>query len=190
MPKQNGVAERTNWKILDKGRTIMKDAGAPDFLWADAFATVIYAMNQTISTWAGNRTPHEAFFGTKPDVSHMRVWYSNVFVHQPKELGAWKLGERGHPAKFLGYPEALSRYRTYDPTNHKVAIICAPSFHEEAHPQPDTVFKTPADDSDDDTTNRETNEPSPTDNTPHDTPEAPDSSHAPPSTIPDHPTCT
>src|SRR5258708_7655907 len=190
MPKQNGVAERTNWKILDKGRTIMKDAGAPDFLWADAFATVIYAMNQTISTWAGNRTPHEAFFGTKPDVSHMRVWYSNVFVHQPKELGAWKLGERGHPAKFLGYPEALSRYRTYDPTNHKVAIICAPSFHEEAHPQPDTVFKTPADDSDDDTTNRETNEPSPTDNTPHDTPEAPDSSHAPPSTIPDHPTHT
>ena len=37
-PEQNGVAERTNCKILDKGRTIMRDAGAPDFLWADAFA--------------------------------------------------------------------------------------------------------------------------------------------------------
>ncbi len=26
-PKQNGIAERTNHKILDKGRTIMKDTG-------------------------------------------------------------------------------------------------------------------------------------------------------------------
>ncbi len=49
MPEQNGVTERTNWKILDKGRTIMKDTGAPDFLWADAFATVVYAMNRTTS---------------------------------------------------------------------------------------------------------------------------------------------
>ena len=48
-PEQNGVAERTNRKILDKGRTIMKDTGAPDFLWADTFATVVYAMNRTIS---------------------------------------------------------------------------------------------------------------------------------------------
>src|SRR5258708_3495363 len=97
MPEQNSVAERTNQKILDKGRAIMKDTGAPDFLWADAFATNVYAMNQTISTRAGDRTPYEAFFGTKPDMSHMRVWYSNVFIHQPEELGAQKLGEHGHP---------------------------------------------------------------------------------------------
>ena len=87
-PKQNSVAERTNRKILDKGRAIMKDTGAPDFLWADTFMTVVYAMNRTISTQAGGRTPYEAFFGTKSDVSHMRVWYSNIFIHQPKELRA------------------------------------------------------------------------------------------------------
>ncbi len=72
-PKQNGVTERTNRKILDKGQTIMKDTGAPDFLWANAFVTVIYAMNHTISSRAGDRTPYKAFFGMKPNVSHMRV---------------------------------------------------------------------------------------------------------------------
>ena len=122
-PEQNGIAKRTNHKILDKGRTIMKDAGALDFLWANAFATAVYTMNQTISAQARDKTPYEAFFGKKPDVSHMRVWFSDVFVHQPKELGTQKLGEHGHPAKFLGYPEASARYRTYDPTNHKVMII-------------------------------------------------------------------
>ncbi len=149
-PEQNGVAERMNRKILDKGRTIMKDVEAPDFLWADAFATVTYALNRTVSTRAGGRTPYEAFFGRKPDVSHMRVWFSNVFTHQPKDLGARKLGERGHPAKFLGYPENSAGYKTYDPASHKVEIVRAPIFREEARPRPNAVFEMPVDDSDDD----------------------------------------
>ena len=103
----------------------MKDVGAPDFLWADAFATVVYAMNHTISMRVGNVTPYEAFFSRKPDVSNMsmRVWYSNVYIHQPKELGAQKLGDCGHPAKSLGYPEGSAGYRTYDPSNYKVVVV-------------------------------------------------------------------
>ncbi len=49
MPEQNGIAKRTNCKILNKGRTVMKDARAPDFLWANAFVMVVYTMNQTVS---------------------------------------------------------------------------------------------------------------------------------------------
>ena len=188
-PEQNGVAERTNWKILDKGQTIIKDAGAPDFLWADAFTTVMYTMNHTISSRAGDRMPYEAFLGEKPNVSHMRVWYSNIFIHQPKELGARKLGEHGHPAKFLGYPETSAGYRTYDPVNHKVTIVRMPSFHKEARAHPNTIFETPADESDDDGPIRTVNEPPPADNTCHDMPSSPNSSPTPFPTPPDCPTC-
>ena len=45
-PEQNGIMEHTNRRILDKGCTVMKDANAPDFLWADALATVVYAINR------------------------------------------------------------------------------------------------------------------------------------------------
>ena len=45
-PEQNGIMECTNRRILDKGCTVMKDANAPDFLWADALATVVYAINR------------------------------------------------------------------------------------------------------------------------------------------------
>ena len=55
-PEQNGVAERANWRILDKGHTLLKDSGAPNYLWANAFTTAIYAINQTVSSSIG--TPH------------------------------------------------------------------------------------------------------------------------------------
>ncbi len=109
----------------------MKDMNAPDFLWADAFATVVYAINRTARSWSGSVTPFEAFFGEKPDVSHMQVWYADVFIHQPKGLGAGKLGECSHQRKFLGYPESSTGYKTYDPHTHKVQVAHAPIFREE-----------------------------------------------------------
>ena len=72
---------------------IMKDARAPDFLWAKAFTTAVYAINRTISVNSGGVTPFKAFSGWKLDIGHMRVWYLDVFTHQPKELGSRKLGE-------------------------------------------------------------------------------------------------
>ncbi len=120
----------------------------------------------------------------------MRVWFSNVFVHQPKELGAQKLGECGHPAKFLGYPEASAGYRTYDLTNHKVMIVHLPIFCEEACSCPNTTFKPPADDSDDDATDEAPTPSPPMDNIPHNasTPSKPP--HIPSSTSQAHLACS
>ena len=141
-PEQNGVAERANRKILDKGHTIMRDADAPNFLWADAFATTVYAINQTMSGHTPMMTPYKAFFRRKPSISHMRIWYSDTFIHQPKDLGAGKLGERGHQVEFLGYPDNTAGYKVYNPHTHKVSIIHAPIFREEAQPHPNAIFKT------------------------------------------------
>ena len=135
MPEQNGVAERANWSILDKGHTLLKDASAPDFLWADAFATAVYAINHTVSLSAGKVTPFEAFFHQKPD----------VYIHQLKDLGSRKLGEWGCHVKFIGYPHDSSGYRTYDPITHKVDVVQAPIFCEEACPRPSTTFESQVD---------------------------------------------
>ena len=126
----------------------MKDMNAPDFLWADAFATVVYAINRTARSWSGSVTPFEAFFGEKPDVSHMQVWYADVFIHQPKGLGAGKLGECGHQVKFLGYPESSVGYKTYDPCTHKVQVAHSPIFEEEVHPALLSSFESAGNDSD------------------------------------------
>ncbi len=140
-PEQNGITEHANQKILDKGRTIMKDSSAPDFLWADAFATAVYAINRMAGSHSDSMTPFKAFFGEKPNISHMHVWYSNMFIHQPKSLGAVKLGEHGHQVKFLRYLDNSTGYRTYDPQTHKVQVVHTPIFREEACPASTSSFE-------------------------------------------------
>ena len=142
-PEQNGVAERVNRKILDKGRTILKDANTPNFLWADAFATAVYAINQTVSVSASEITPYEAFFGKKPTIAHMRVWYSEMFIHHPKSLSSGKLRECSQLVRFLGYPENSAGYRAFDLNTHKVSVICLPLFREEARPTQNMSFEMP-----------------------------------------------
>ena len=78
----------------------------------------------------------------------MRVWFSDVFIHQAKDLGAWKLG-CGHLVKFLGYPENSAGYKTYDPQTHRVEIIQAPIFREEACHSMNKPFETLTSDSND-----------------------------------------
>ncbi len=63
---------------------------------------------------------------------------------------AKKLGEHGHRMKFLGYPHNSSGYRTYDPVTHKVEVVWAPIFHEEARPHASIFFESEAVDSSDD----------------------------------------
>ena len=151
----------------------MKDANAPDFLWVDTFATVVYATNRTISSCNCMMSPFKAFFGKHPSVSHMHVWYADMFVHHPKDLGAGKLGACAHQVKFLGYPDGTTGYKAYDPHTHHVSIIRAPIFREEAHPHPTAVFESADDDSDEDV-------PLP------DTPAAPAASPTPPPASPPH----
>ena len=179
MPEQNSVAKRTNQKILDKGRTIMKDARAPDFLWAKAFTTTVYAINRTISANSGGVTPFKVFSSWKPDIGHMRVWYSDVFTHQPKELGSRKLGERGHLVKFLGYPKESSGYKVYEPTTHEVYIVCKPVFREEAQSSRPTTFESTSDNSEPDE-NPDQNEGDALSNSPSITPTTPIPSSSPP----------
>ena len=50
-------------------------------------------------------------------------------------------------SKFLGYSE---NSKTYDPTSHKVEAVRVPTLREEAHPHPQHIVWTAANDLDDD----------------------------------------
>ncbi|PSC67599.1 Gag-Pol poly [Micractinium conductrix] len=151
-PQQNGKAERLNRTLWEKARPMLSDAGLPKHLWADAIVTANYLRNR--SPLSGrDKTPFELFYGTKPDVSHLRIFGATVFAHTPSALRT-KLDPVSQPGCLIGYAANRKGYKillnsgaiitsrdvTFDeskppkptsPTSHK-----PPSQPETSQPEP------------------------------------------------------
>ena len=82
--------------------------------WGDAVLTVQYIWNHIpTSALPDGKTLYEAFFGLKPDVSHLQVWGYQCFAAIPKEL-CTKGGSRCFEGIFVGYEEGRVGWRVHD----------------------------------------------------------------------------
>jgi hypothetical protein len=84
-PQQNGVAKRKIRTIVGAVRAMIHDQGLPKFLWEEACRTAVYLQNKSPHTVLGKLTLEEVFIGTKPDVSHIRIWGSVSYCRVPSE---------------------------------------------------------------------------------------------------------
>ena len=79
-PDSNGVAGRTIGVITN---AVRDDSSLPNSLWAEAFNTTTYVHNRTPTKALGSRTPFEALYGVKPDVSHLRAFDASCAIVEP-----------------------------------------------------------------------------------------------------------
>ena len=70
--------------LKEKVRAVLKDRNCPNGLWAEAILTVRYCINVTLTRSNGGITPYQAFFGIIPDISRLRVFYSDAWIHRSK----------------------------------------------------------------------------------------------------------
>ena len=85
-PQSNGVAERMNQILFDMVCTMLDASGAPLELWGEAILAACHIRNRLPSQTLG-KTPHEAWTGQKPTVSHIRKWGCKVYRHINKKTG-------------------------------------------------------------------------------------------------------
>ena len=83
-PQQNGVVERKNRTIMEAVKTMMHDQDLPMHLWAKAARTTVYVQNRLSHSALGFKTPEEMFIGKNPELSHLKIFGSPVYVHIPK----------------------------------------------------------------------------------------------------------
>ena len=84
----------------------------PKFYSAKAIRTAVYLQNQTSTN--GGVSPHELYFGKKPNLAHLRVFGSVVYVHVPKEK--WrKLDAKSGKCILVGYSNKQNGYKCYNP---------------------------------------------------------------------------
>ena len=79
-PQQNGVAERMNRTLNDMARCMVIQAGLPQTFWAEAIATAAYIRNRCPTKPLDKMTPYEAWYGSKPNVSHFRTFGSSAWA--------------------------------------------------------------------------------------------------------------
>ena len=120
-PEQNGVSERLNKTLVEKARTMLIDAELSKDLWAEAVNTANYLKNRSPTKAVRNMTPEEAWSGTKPDLSHLRIFGCKALVHVPKTLRK-KFDAKAEEQIFVGYAEQSKGYRLIHPDTKKITI--------------------------------------------------------------------
>ena len=118
-PAHNGVAERRNRTIVERIRALLHASGLPKYLWGEAARHVVWLMNRTTTKAISEKTPYEAAFGKKPNLSEVREWGEKVWV---RVEGGTKLGGRVREGRWLGFDEKSNGVRVYWPDKQTVSI--------------------------------------------------------------------
>jgi hypothetical protein len=120
-PQSNGVAERANRTIMEASRAMLTAAGRPKSFWAFAVQTAAYVRNRSPSKVLNRVTPFQAYFGSKPDLSILRVFGSDAFALVTKHRD--KLDAKTVPLIFVGYSdEVKGGLRLFNPVTKKVVV--------------------------------------------------------------------
>lgn len=134
-PEMNGIAERLNRTLVEKARTMLLESNLPKRFWNEAILTANYIKNRSPTNAHGNqfrnRTPAEIWFGSKPDLAHVRVFGSICYNHVPKDKRS-KLEPKAIKCIMLGYGLTPSTYRLWDMENDKLIIGRNVTFNEKS----------------------------------------------------------
>ena len=117
--QQAGVAERRNRTIAERIHALLHASGLPKSLWGEAARHVVWLLNRTPTKAVKGKTPFEAAFGMKPDMSGVREWGDKVWVRV--EAGN-KLGGRVREGHWMGIDEQSKGVRVYWPDKRTVTV--------------------------------------------------------------------
>ena len=112
-PNQNAIAERTFRTLFGRVRAILRDAGFGQSLWGEALNYIVYTKNKSPSSIDSTTTPHEAWTGTKTDVSLLRPFGCIAYVYDTNP-SLKTLDNKAIKCKFLGYGKNNNQYRFWD----------------------------------------------------------------------------
>jgi len=128
-PSQNGVAERFNRTLLELARAMLFARHLPSFLWSEAVSYAAYIRNRAPTQALDGKTPHEAFTGRKPDVSHLREFGSDIWILDQRP-SRQKLDPKARKFIFVGYDEGSKGVRYFDKIQRQVRVSRNFSFGE------------------------------------------------------------
>ena len=108
---------------------MLLDAKLHQNFWAEAISTAAYLRNRSPTSVVEGMTPHEAWYGRKPRVEHLRVFGCTAYVHVSKDERG-KLDSKTKKCTLLGYGSVRKGYRVFDQLTWKVSYSRNVKFDE------------------------------------------------------------
>lgn len=139
-PQQNPISERGNRTTTERARCILINAKLPKKFWAEAVATAVYIENRSPEASLKLQTPHELWFGTKADLSHLRIFGCSAYRLIPKQFRGLKFATTSEKMILLGYQDRLHNYRLLNPAKNKVIYSHDVIFDESDFEHPNTLI--------------------------------------------------
>jgi hypothetical protein len=133
-PQQNGIAEQFNCTTHSKALAMLQELGLPKAFWPEAHEFSNRARNMSPMDALPKLTPHQAFTGSKPDVSTFRVFGSKCHVRIAPELRK-KLDAQSLDGIFCGFAKNSKAYKVWIPSKHKFVTSCDVVVYEKAYSQ-------------------------------------------------------
>lgn len=132
-PQMNGVAERLNRTLVERARAMLFASDVEWKFWNEAVLTANYLKNRSPTRAFGrqfiDKTPAEIWYGSKPDLSIVRIFGSTCYNHIPSE-NRKKLNSKSDKCIMLGYGTTFGTYRMWDVERSKLVIGRHVTFNE------------------------------------------------------------
>ena len=111
-PEENSLVEKMHFVLMGKVRALLAATGFPFFMWTECLYYVTFTNNRTACKALKQKTPYEALYKKKPDLSFLLPWGCIVMAYVvPEKRSDMKLSPRSIPTVFLGYAEGQKGYR-------------------------------------------------------------------------------
>ena len=127
--EQNGYIERNNRTIVEATRSMLHSRNLPLNLWAEAANTAVFVWNRTINKHHPHATPYEQLFNQVPDVSFLRTFGSDAYLHVPKPQRK-KLDPKSQKLIFVGYDQRGRAYILWNPSTKRICVGVDVIIHE------------------------------------------------------------
>ena len=114
---------------MEMARCLLKRKNLSQNFWAEAVSCAVYLINRSPTKILKNHTPHEAWYGKKPNVHHLKVFGCVAYSHIPDAMRS-KLDDKAEKCIFIGYSERSKAYKLYNPVTEKVVISRDVRFDE------------------------------------------------------------
>ena len=128
VPPQNGIVERKNLTIFEKGRTMLDEHRTPRKYWAEAVNTGCYISNWIFLSALLKKTFDELMHHRAPNVSHLRTFRCRCFILKQGNLD--KFESHSSNGIFLGYAAHSRAYRVLNLKTNRVIETCETTFDE------------------------------------------------------------